>query len=95
MGSSSLRSRTHRQPCAHAGVLPPAPAPRYLSHLIFFFQPGLGPGFFLILGSSAFLASLLSLFLLETLQERKKESGLILILVLVLPPDHPQVLSLV
>lgn len=51
---------------------PALPDPPYRSHLIFFFQPGLGPGFFLILGSSAFFASLLSLFLPETLQERTK-----------------------
>lgn len=60
--------------CCGVG-LQPSPAlmnPPYRSHLIFFFQPGLGPGFFLILGSSAFFASLLSLFLPETLQERTR-----------------------
>lgn len=47
---------------------------QYLSHLIFFFQPGLGPGFFLVFGSSTF-ASLLSAFLLlDTLKGGKQEN---------------------
>lgn len=47
---------------------------QYLSHLIFFFQPGLGPGFFLAFGSSTF-ASLLSTFLLLDPLRGKEKAG--------------------
>ena len=54
---------------APTGCATPAPAP-HLSHRGLPFQPGLGPGFFRIFGSSDFLASLLSLFLPDTLEEK-------------------------
>lgn len=50
-----------------------APAP-HLSQRGLPFQPGLGPGFFRIFGSSDFLASLLSLFLPEILGEKEDTS---------------------
>lgn len=55
-----------RGAAAPAGRAAPNPGP-HLSQPSLFFQPGLGPGFFRIFGSSDFLVSLLSLFLPETL----------------------------
>lgn len=56
----------HTWSCGPRGQGGPSPGP-HLSQRSLFFQPGLGPGFFRIFGSSDFLASLLSLFLPETL----------------------------
>lgn len=56
VGSSSLRSRTHRQPCAHAGVLPPRPCSAVPFTFDFFFPARLRPrllpyfGLFCLLG---------------------------------------------
>lgn len=61
---------------AHAGAVEPLPAaaphpgPPHLSQRSLAFQPGFGPGFLRSLGSSDFLASLLSLFLPETLKKK-------------------------
>lgn len=66
-------NRAHPGAAVLAAPLQRSPHWPYLSQRSLFFQPGFGPGFFRIFGSSSFLASLLPFFLPGTL-ERKEQS---------------------